>query len=193
MQNIDFYSGKETRVVNNVAMLRDADNIARLDALYKKEAYKNKKRVSRLLSLIIALCIISFTTGLVMGIKFASGSNASLIDNTTAHLISGMRSKVAGAINSNVRTEKGAPKAVFPKEEYPYVIRLSKNFNSQESKEISQFLSKNGHTVIVSQKEKNYRLYVGPYKEQRDAESAIKLLQNYKKKNWFEKAEVIKR
>jgi preprotein translocase subunit SecF len=193
MQNIDFYSGKETRVMNNSAMLHDADNVARLDAMYRKEAYKNNKRASRMLSLIIALCIISFTTGLVMGLKFANGSNAAIIDSQTASALSTMRSRVSSMMKQEEQVTKNAPKAVFPKEEYPFVIRINRNFNEKESKEIAQFLSKNGHTVIISQKNQHYKLYVGPYKAQADVDAAVKVLRDYRKKNWFDKMEAVKR
>lgn len=193
MQNIDFYSGKETRVMNNSAILHDADNVARLDAMYRKEAYKNNKRASRMLSLIIALCIISFTTGLVLGLKFAAGSQAAIIDNQTAGVLSHMRSKVTAMMKQEERTERTAPKAVFPKNEYPFVIRIGRDFNVKESKEVSQFLSNNGHTVIVSQKNQNYKLFVGPYKSQNDADAAVKILRDYRKKGWFDRAEIVKR
>lgn len=193
MQNIDFYSGKETRVMNNPAILHDADNVARLDAMYRKEAHKNNKRASRMLSLIIALCIISFTTGLVMGLKFASGSQAAIIDNQTAGVLSNMRNKVTAMIKQEDRIERTAPKAVFPKNEYPFVIRIGRDFNIKESKEVSQFLSNNGHTVIVSQKNQSYKLFVGPYKSQSDADAAVKILRDYRKKSWFDRAEIVKR
>lgn len=193
MQNIDFYSGKESKIINNTAMLREADNVARLDALYRKEANRHKKRVSRILSFIVALCIISFTSGLILGIKFAGGERISLVDNKTAHMIEGMKNKVTEMITPNEQQNRIMPKEIFPKEEFPYVIRLGRSFNFKESKEISQYLSKNGHTVIVSQKDNNYRLYVGPYRKQRDADGALKLLHGYNKRSWFDKAEIIKR
>ncbi len=193
MQNIDVYSGKEARVLNNSAILQDADNVARLEAMYRKEAYKNNKRASRMLSLIIALCIISFTIGLVMGLKFASGSQTAIVDNQTAGVLSHMRSRVTAIMKQGERGERSDAKAVFPKNEYPFVIRIGRDFNIKESKEVSQFLSNNGHTIVISQKNQRHKLFVGPYKSLTDAEGGMKILRNYRKKSWFEKAEIVKR
>jgi len=63
----------------------------------------------------------------------------------------------------------------------------------KQSQDIAQFLSQRGHTVILSQKAGKYKLYVGPYRVQDEAESALKRISEYDKTGWFAKSQVVKR
>lgn len=194
MQNMDFYAGKEARVMNHSMALQDADNVARLDAMYRKESDRNKKKASRMMSVIIGLCIISFTAGLVVGIKFAAGSQAQIIDDDTRHAVTQIGSRVSSLIPQPVQAGKAVtPKNMFPKNEYPYVIRMNRSYSQKESQEVAQYLSQRGHTVILSQKNNRYKLYVGPYKAQNEAESSIKQISEYNRNDWFNKSQVVKR
>ncbi len=194
MQNMDFYSGRDARAMNNSMAIHDADNVARLDAMYRKEADRNKKRASRMMSLIIGLCIVSFTAGIAVGIKFAAGSQAQLIDDDTREAMSQIGSKVSNLIPHAEASVKGiAPKTVFPRSHYPYVIKLQKLYAHKESQEIARFLSQKGHTVILSQNAGKYKLYVGPYRVQNEAELALKRISEYDKAGWFDKLQVVKR
>ncbi len=194
MQNMDFYAGKETRVMNHPMALQDADNVARLDAMYRKEADRNKKKASRMMSLIVGLCIISFTAGLVVGIKFAAGSQAQIIDDDTRRAVSQIGNRVTGLIPQTEQAAKAvAPKTVFPKNEYPFVIRLNRNYSQKASQEIAQFLSQRGHTVILSKIHNRYKVHVGPFRAQNEAESSIKQISEYDKSDWFDKIQIVKR
>jgi hypothetical protein len=194
MQNMDFYSGKDSRVYNQSMGIQDADNVARLDAMYRKEADRNKKKASRMMSIIIGLCIISFTAGLVVGIKFASGAQTEIIDDNTRQAVTQIGSHVSNLISNGAVQEKNtAPKNVFPRDEYPFVIKLKKNYNVKDSREIAQFLSQKGHTVIVSNDKNRYKLYVGPFRDQGEAARTIQQISAYNQKEWFNKIQVVKR
>jgi hypothetical protein len=78
MQNIDFYDGRNARILNQPLNMQEAEYYTRMDALHRSEADKNRHRASRMMSFIIGLCIISFTRT-VVGIKFASGSKAEIV------------------------------------------------------------------------------------------------------------------
>jgi hypothetical protein len=194
MQNMDFYSGKEARVMNHSMGLHDADNVARLDAMYRKEADRNKKKASRMMSVIVGLCIISFTAGLIVGIKFAAGSQAQIIDDDTRNAVTQIGNRVSNLIPQATQPVKGvAPKNVFPKSEYPYVIRLNRQYVQKESQDVAQYLSQRGHTVILSKKNSRFAVYVGPYKAQNEAESSLKQISEYGRNEWFDKTQVVKR
>lgn len=194
MQNMDFYSGKDARVMNQSMGLHDADNVARLDAMYRKESDRNKKKASRMMSVIVGLCIISFTAGIVVGIKFAAGSQAQIIDDDTRNAVTQIGSRVSNLIPQAQQNVKGvAPKNVFPKTEYPYVIRLNRQYAQKESQDVAQYLSQRGHTVILSKKNNRFAVYVGPYKAQNEAESSLKQIAEYRKSEWFDKTQVVKR
>ena len=194
MQNMDFYSGKDSRVYNQSMGIQDADNVARLDAMYRKEADRNKKKASRMMSVIIGLCIISFTAGLIVGIKFASGAQSEIIDDNTRQAVTQIGSHVSNLISNGAVQEKNTtPKNVFPRDEYPFVIKLNKNYNVKDSREIAQFLSQKGHTVIVSNDKNRYKLYVGPFRDQGEAARTIQQISEYNQKEWFNKIQVVKR
>ena len=146
------------------------------------------------MSVIVGLCIISFTAGIVVGIKFAAGSQAQIIDDDTRNAVTQIGSRMSNLIPQAQQNIKGvAPKNVFPKHEYPYVIRLNRQYAQKESQDVAQYLSQRGHTVILSKKNNRFAVYVGPYKAQNEAETSLKQIAEYSKNEWFDKTQVVKR
>ncbi|MFH0977283.1 MAG: SPOR domain-containing protein [Spirochaetota bacterium] len=179
MQNLDFYSGKIMRDIPPQFSREDPEYFAKINV---KDEHKSMKRASRILSLIIALCIISFTSGLVVGIKFASGTNKQLVDQQTKEAVSGIGQKVSNLIKDAPETKANASsdeKKLFAKEDFPYIIKIGNQYNRTESQEIAGTISSHGHTVILSKDNGNYRIFVGPYRNQEDAFKAFKQVKTY--------------
>ncbi|MBN2039273.1 MAG: SPOR domain-containing protein [Spirochaetes bacterium] len=183
MQNYDFYSGKMTRELPPQFSREDPEYFARIANVSSKEESKKIKRASRILSLIIALCIVSFTTGLIVGIKFAAGSNKEIMDRQTKDAVNDIGHKVKELINErndSSITSSVNDKKMFSKEEYPYVIKIGKEYTKVKSQEIANIISNNGHTVILSKNDSAYKVFVGPYRNQTDARNALKEISSYR-------------
>jgi hypothetical protein len=149
-----------------------------------------------MLSFIIALCIISFTAGLIIGIKFASDSKKDIVDEKTRKAVSNIGHKVSNLIKEDTPAvpEKGKTTGkLFPKKEFPYVIRIAKGLDSGRSQEIAGFLSGKGHTVIISRNKKDCNLYTGPYKNITLAQTSLKSINGYSNPEWFSKAAIMRR
>lgn len=182
MQNLDFYSGKIERDIPPQFSREDPEYFARLANIHAKEERSSMKRASRILSLIIALCIISFTAGLIIGIKFVSGSNKQIVDQQTREAVTGIGQKVSNLIKegSNNKTNVNAgEKKLFSKEDFPYIIKIGKQYNKTESQEIAGIISGHGHTVILSKDNGSYKIYIGPYKNQEEASEDLKKIKTY--------------
>ncbi len=196
MQNIDFYSGKNfNKQMSSPPNINENEYYSNFDDLHRRESDKNRKRASRMMSLIVGLCIVSFTAGLIIGIKFASRSSAQIVDDGTRKAVSDMKDRFTNImVNSSVQKKNASDKKnIFPKEEYPFVIKLNNSFNEAQSQEIARFLSGRGHTVILSKYNSSYKIFVGPYKKQTAAESSIKKIKAYPKKDWFNGIQIVKR
>jgi hypothetical protein len=190
MQNIDFYMGNVKRPEQPQFDGVDPEYFSRLSNFQNKDEHKKFKKASRILSLIIALCIISFTAGLVIGIKFASESEAQLVDPHTKEAVNGLGKKVATMINNNEPVPAPDNKTSFPKSEYPYVIRVGKQFNKAQSLDIANSISSRGHTVILSKEKSLFKIFIGPYKDYNLATNALKTISAY---SLHEDIEIIRR
>lgn len=197
MQNIDFHN---RRLAKNFPAQyaqfepRDPEYFSQLSENYHHDEERGRKKANRMMSLIIALCIISFTCGLVTGIKFTSGSNREIVDKRTREAVSDFGKRMSSIVNerasAQVKTEPAEKKDLFPRDKYPYVIKIGGEFSKTQSLEIAQALNAGGHTVILSKHRENYRIYTGPFKTQRDAENSLKKITSNSNKAWFQKAHI---
>ena len=192
MQNIDFYDGRNIRDIPVQIDRHDPEYFSRMSKIKHKEEIKNKNKASRILFLIVALSIISFTIGLIIGIKFAGGSERKIIDEDTFKAVTGIGTKVTNLINDNKSVEKFKT-TTFPKEDYPYVIKIGKSFDKQQSQEAANFLSTEGHTVIISKNNKKFNLFTGPYKIEQEAQDSLKKINDYTKYSLSANTKIIKR
>jgi hypothetical protein len=186
MQNLDFYSGKIIRDFPPQFNREDPEFFANLAKNNLKEDHKSMKKASRILSLIIALCIISFTTGLVVGIKFASGSNKQIVDQQTREAVTDLGQKVTNLIKEtpgNSSSLVDGEKKLFSKEVFPYIIKVGKQFTKSESQQIAGIISGQGQTVILSKDNGAYKIFVGPYRNQEDALDSLKKIKTYNLKS----------
>lgn len=203
MQNMDFYTRKPGRSYPPQFDAQDPEYFSRLTNVYHQETERGRNRANRIMSLIIALCIISFTVGIVIGIKFASGSKNPLVDENTKQAMNGLGKKVSSILkddavaqvkeNKDEKQEKENGKKLFPKNEYPFVIRIGSEFSKDKSYDIAGFLSARGHTVILSKNSRQYRIFVGPFKTQQEAEISLKKITAYSNKAWSGNACILKR
>lgn len=200
MQNMDFYSRNNARSHPYHLDTTDPEYFARMSDMKHRENERIRKKATGLMSFIIALCIISFTAGLVIGIKFAKGPQNEIVDETTKKAMSNTIRKVARLMNENAAAEvrdserSGKPASeVFPRDEYPFVIPIGKELTKEKSQEVAAFLSSNGHTVILSKSGNGYRLFSGPFKTREDAEKSLKKITGYSNKAWFQNAQIVKR
>lgn len=198
MQNMDLYTGRNARSAPSFPA-HDPEYFTRMAAANHRDEERNKKKASRMFSFILALCIISFTTGLVVGIKFTAGANKQLVDDRTAHKVGEIGTKVKGMIATAPKTTTpddaaaAKKKQLFPKSEFPFVILVGRGLEKRRADEIASFLSTKGHTVIVSKSGGAYTLYTGPYRDRSDASAAQQNLGEYGKPDWFSRAEVLSR
>ncbi|HDP80822.1 MAG TPA: SPOR domain-containing protein [Spirochaetes bacterium] len=200
MQNMDFHTRKQARSYPPHFDSQDPEYFSRLTNAYHNETERGRKKANRIMSLIIGLCIISFTLGIVIGIKFASGSKTAIVDENTKNAVSDIGKKVSSILNEKAEarekpdtTEGETEKKLFPRGEYPFVVRVGSEFDRDKSYEIANFLSGKGHTVILSKSSHLYRVFVGPFKTQKDAEISLKKISAYSNKAWSGNACILKR
>lgn len=176
MQNIDFYDGKTQKNIPPQFERQDPEYFSRALNFNQNDDEKNKKKASRTIFFIIALCIISFTTGIVIGIKFAGGAEHEIIDEQTYNAVSGIGKKVTNIMNdqSNIKSKN----TLFPIKEYPFVIKIGNQYDKLRSQEIANILSKEGYTVILSKQNDKYKIYTGPYKSYKTAKDTLQELIN---------------
>lgn len=197
MQNIDFYDGKSAKNINKPVTFQDAEYYTRMDAVNRKEVDRNRKKASRMMSFIVGLCIISFTAGLVIGIKFTSGPQAQIVDPETRKAVSNLRDRVTNMVNAAPMAERekqGEPEQkVFPRSQFPFVLRMDGKYSERKSREIAQYLSGRGHTVILSKINNSFHIYIGPYENRGDAESSLMQVQRYPRGNLFAGLQIVRR
>lgn len=195
MQNFDFYTGKQMKNAPPQFGVQDPEYFTRLAATDSRDQERSRKKATRMISFVIALCIISFTTGLVVGIKFAAAPGKDIVDARTRKAVSNIGEKVTGLMKDTTPRAANAEvkKNLFPKDDFPYVIKIGRDYDAPRSQEISAFLSGHGHTVILSKNEKHYRIYTGPYKNLKDAEISLKKITAYNSKGLFSQAAILKR
>jgi hypothetical protein len=197
MQNMDFHTKRSAKNFPMQLDIQDPEYFTRLSNTHHRDEERNRKRASRMMSFIIALCIISFTAGLVIGIKFASGSRTEIVDEHTRRMMSDIGNRMSSFMSEEASAETSQEhsrgKNVFPREEYPFAIRLGSDLDKNKAQEIAAFLSGKGHTVILSKNNQNYRLFIGPFKEKKEAEISLKKITAYPNKDWFDNATIVKR
>ncbi|MDY6969770.1 MAG: SPOR domain-containing protein [Spirochaetota bacterium] len=181
MQNIDFYKGKNNRVAAPKFDPVEPEYFTIPPVNMHKEEEKKRKKVNRMIFLIISLCIVSFTVGMVMGIKFAAASKKEIVDKDTKKAVKDIGEKVSHLIKdvSNSDNSKLASKKIFTKSEFPFAIKVGKDYNRSKSHQIASFLSNKGYTVILSKNDKYYRIYTGPYRNLNEAELNLKKIEKY--------------
>jgi len=193
MQNIDFYSGPASRDLPLQFDSNDPEYFSRMSGIHSKDQERVKKKASRVIFLISALCIICFTTGLVIGIKFAGGSKTPIVDDATYRAMNNISQKVTGLVKPAVAATLNKNTG-YPAAQYPYAIKIGSSFNESKAREIASFLSKNGHTVILSRAGSGkYKLYTGPFKSINNAKSGLKKLDSYNKFSISASARIVKR
>ena len=143
MQDMDLYTGKQNSYFVPQFDTADPDYFARAGEMREHDAAKSHTRATRLIAFVAALCIISFTTGLVTGIRFAGGKDKPLIDPHTKQAVSSLGQRVTGAQpaaaaepDQSVSNAKSYPKADFP-----WVIRIGNEFSKDKVTELANALS----------------------------------------------------
>jgi hypothetical protein len=193
MQNIDFYERKNIRIAPpQFNDTYDPEYLPRMAQHTPREIERVRRKASRTFFLISSLCIISFTAGILIGIKFTGGAQREIMDKKTFNAVADMGNKFS--FFSKEKPAESAPQEKpFPKESYPYVIKLSDEHDYAMSQKIAGFLSRRGHTVILSKNNALYRIYIGPYKTGPDAQQALKKISSYNKYSLAENTRIIKR
>ena len=198
MQNIDLYEGRHLR--DYPPQFDKYDKFDKFDMEYfsknagitERENEKSHKRAAKIITFIVALIIISFTTGLVVGIKFGSDGERKIVDDHTLSAMNSIGEKVFDTVKDIKSNLKPANK-IYPKDEYPFVIQLSKEYNETDLKSVAQFLSSKGHTVIVLKSNQNFKVFTGPYKTEADAKKSLSEISLYNQYSISTNAQIIKR
>ncbi|MBN1499149.1 MAG: SPOR domain-containing protein [Spirochaetes bacterium] len=105
MQNIDFYSGK-TNTPPQYLYNNDPDFMSTISKMSDRDHAKSHSRANRLLAVILSLCIISFTVGLLIGLKYTGGLNKEIVDPGTKQAVSQLGEKVNNFIDRNNQSEQ---------------------------------------------------------------------------------------
>ncbi len=192
MQNIDFYEKRNTRVMPPQFTEFDPEYFPRVAQATPRETERIRKRASRIFFIIAALCIISFTTGIVVGIKFAGGTRHEIVDTKTFNAVADIGKKIP-FVGATGKAEQAPQEKVFPRESYPYVLGVNGDYDIAMAREMAGFLSQRGHTVILSKNNGRFRIYVGPFRKNADAREALKKISGYSKYSLAENTRIIKR
>lgn len=179
MQNIDFYEGKALRSSMPAFERIDPEYFAGNTKVSSKEFEKSRKKTSRALFLFIAVNIITFTLGIVTGLKFAGGGEKVIVDPQTYQTVSDIGRKVTAMIKEPAIHTNTPANQVYPKEKFPFVIQIGSGHSSETAKNIAGILSAKGHTVILSQKGENYEVYSGPFQTMEEAERTLETIKGY--------------
>ena len=193
MQNIDFYEGKGLRSSMPAFERIDPEYFAGNTRVSSKEFEKSRKKTSRALFLFIAVNIITFTLGIVTGLKFAGGQEKVIVDPQTYQTVSDLGRKVTSMIKEPVIHTNTPANKVFPKEEYPFVISIGSGHSAETARNIAEKLSGRGHTVILSKKGENYEVYAGPFQTRGEADKIVEKIKGYRDKTIGTKAAVLSR
>lgn len=180
MQNVDFYDGRSIRPNQPVYDRVDPEQFSRMSKTLAKEIDKNKKKTSRALFFIIALNIATFTIGLVLGLKLAGGPGKEIVDPQTYKAMTDIGKKVTGIVKDIPEAERVSADQLYPKTEFPFVVRVGADHSSSAAGQAAEFLSKRGHTVILSKTGTKYSIYTGPYKTRETASAAMDSIHNLK-------------
>jgi len=204
MQDFDLYTGKQQ---NQAFPPRfdtvDPDYFTRMNDFMHREETRTHKKGSRILAFVAGLCIVAFTAGLVIGIKFAGGKDKELVDPHTRQAVSALSQRVA-AIGDSVQGESAAQtstttqtaaeqqsssaassvKDAYPKSEYPFVIRVGGEFAKEKANEVINLLSSKGNNVIVAKSDNGFKVYAGPFRTMESAEISLQKIRGYNENRW---------
>jgi hypothetical protein len=193
MQNIDFYERKNIRIVPpQFTDTYDPEYLPRVAQHTPREMERVKRKASRIFFLISALCIISFTAGIVIGIKFSGGTQREIVDRKTFNAVASI-GKNLPFLGQEKQAAADSRENIFPKSSYPYVIKMNRDYDYAESQKIAGFLSHRGHTVILTKTGERYRIYIGPYRSAETASESLKKISSYNKYSLAENTRIIKR
>ena len=195
MQDMDLYTGKQNSYFVPQFDTADPDYFARTGEMREHDAAKSHTRATRLIAFVAALCIISFTTGLVTGIKFAGGKDKELIDPHTKQAVSSLGQRVTGAQPAAAAEpdQTASSAKSYPKADFPWVIRIGNEFSKDKVTELANALSAKGHTMVISKYEQNFRLYAGPFRTKESAELSLQKIKGYNDSRWQNNAVILKR
>ena len=197
MQDMDLYTGKQNSYFVPQMEAADPDYFNRVSDIKSNDEAKSHKKATRLIAFVAALCIVSFTVGLITGIKFAGGADKPLVDPHTRQTVSSLSQKVTGAQPAEA-AEAADPSAQanaknYPKADYPWVIRIGNEYSKDRAAELANVLSAKGHMIVISKHEQNYRLYAGPFKTKESAELSLQKIKGYNDSRWQNNAVILKR
>ncbi len=189
---MDFYDGRHLRDLPPQFDRFDPEYFSRLAGSLERENERSRRKATRMITFIAVLIIISFTTGLVIGIKFAGGSDRKIMDDQTLNMMNNIGEKMSEVVKDVTGNAKPAIQ-LYPKNDYPFVIQLAKEYSETDLKPVAQFLSSKGHTVIVSKNKQTYKIFTGPYKTETDARKSLSEISLYKQYAISTNAQIIKR
>lgn len=189
---MDFYDGRHLRDIPSQFDKFDAEYFSRTSGTIERENERSRKKATRIITFIAALIIVSFTTGLIIGIKFAGGADRKIVDDQTLNAMNNIGEKMSEVVKDVTNNAKPANQ-IYPKVEYPFVIQLGKEYSENELKPVAQFLSSKGHTVIVSKNNQNFKIFTGPYKTETEARKSLSEISLYKQYAISTNAQIIKR
>jgi len=175
MQNIDLYSGNNNTYKMPPPVTHGADFFSKMREKTPVEQDRLSKKTSRIIFVIAALCIVTFTTGLVVGLKFAGGKNTPIVDETTSELISKGVSSVSNMINKD-----SGKTGSYPASEFPFLLRIGTSYTKDKATELANYIYVKGYvakgSVVFLPKDKEnsslYNVYVGPYKSESEAKQS---------------------
>ncbi|MDH7554858.1 MAG: SPOR domain-containing protein [Spirochaetota bacterium] len=183
MQNFDFHSNNKNFYTDYNAQDYREYTIPQNYATHRSFS---QKKAHRMLTIIIALIIMSFTAGLVVGIKFAGGQSKPIIDPHTKVALNNAAQKAKTLVEPRQQPQ-------FPKSEYPYAIKVGNAYTRDEATTLAQILSKTGQRVIIAKNKDQYNVYAGPYTSLQDAKKSLKIIMEQSKNGNFRNAIILKR
>jgi len=192
MQDLDLYTGKQNALYNAPRFESpDPEYFSRMNDHVHREDLRVRKRASRIIAFVAGLCIVSFTAGLVIGIKFAGGADKSLVDPRTKKAVAELGQKVSGVSDqtsaqtgTDLAAQSNNASSTYPKTEYPFVIRLGSEFAKEKADEIASFLSSKGHIVVLSKNGSSFKVYAGPFRTMESAEISLQKIRGYNDNRW---------
>jgi len=130
MQNFDFYQNNKSHYNDFVTQDLQHYTIAQNTIPHTH----SQRNAHRMLAAIIALIIISFTAGIVVGIKFATGNTRTIIDPQTKIALSNAAQKA-----KTIMAPQKKPQ--FTKTEYPFTIKIGNTFSRSNFVNLSCLVS----------------------------------------------------
>jgi hypothetical protein len=193
MQNFDFFTGTPSRSHNSSYDNREVDLLLRDNSTnFFHDKDKQKKTAAFMALVICTVAIISFTSGLVVGLKYGD-KDKPIIDETTQRSISNLKAKVFDS-DKELNKQSTRTKNSLSIDDYPFAIRVSGEFDIKNSQSIAEVLSTKGHTVILAKTDSSkYKVFVGPYKTHDEALKILKTLDTNEDTKHLAKMNIIKR